>query len=152
MLGLSVGDYLRPASSVICLLNYLRVVESGFQPFLQTSGLPAQNGEKAGKKGWSESSNRRAMSGAWGRNPQPPEASGCGGRTPATENFCIFYLKKAIFSAFNCIICCDNVLCIIQTQNAPMCDNHFPVAHSRLGNGGCGSLAPSRQRVFTDST
>ena len=47
------------------------------------SGLPAQNGEKAGKSGWSESGNRRAMSGAWGRSPQPPEARGYGGRAPS---------------------------------------------------------------------
>ena len=36
---------------------------------------------------------------------------------PAAKKFCIYYLKKVNFSAFNCIICCINVLCTIQTQN-----------------------------------
>ena len=36
------------------------------------------------------------MSGAWGQNPQPPEARGCGAEPPATENFCIFYPEKVI--------------------------------------------------------
>ena len=75
------------------------------------------------------------MSGVWGRSPQPPKARGVGAQPPATENFCIFYLKKIIFSAFNCITYCNNVLCIMQTRNALACDNHFPVAHSGFGRG-----------------
>ena len=86
------------------------------------------------------------MSGTWGRSPQPPEAGGVGAKPPATENFCIFYLKKVIFSAFNCIICCNNVLCTMNytTQNALICHNHFPVAHSGFGNWG----GHNRQRIF----
>ena len=34
---------------------------------------------------------------------------GRGAEPPAAENFCIFYLKKVNFSAFNCTICCNNV-------------------------------------------
>ena len=60
------------------------------------------------------------VSGVWGQNPRRWRQGGVVAEPPATENFCIFYLKKVNFSAFNCIICCNNVLYImhiIQTQN-----------------------------------
>ena len=44
----------------------------------------------------------------WGGSPQLPEARRSG--APAAENFCIFYVKKVNFSAFNRIICCNNIL------------------------------------------
>ena len=45
-----------------------------------------------------------------GLRSKPPAAGGKGVWAPAVQNFCIFYLKKVNFSAFNCIICCNNVL------------------------------------------
>ena len=70
-----------------------------------------------------------------GEAPSRQRQGGVGAEPPATKNFCIFYLKKIIFSAFNYIIYCNNVLCIMQTRNALTCDNHFPVAHSGFGKG-----------------
>ena len=61
----------------------------------------------------------------WGPGGEAPSRQKQGGvraEPPAAENFCIFYLKKVKFSAFNCIICCNNVLCTIQTQNTMTCD------------------------------
>ena len=48
------------------------------------------------------------MSEVWGRSPKLPEARGSG--APAAENFCIFYVKKVNFGAFNCIICGNMIL------------------------------------------
>ena len=56
------------------------------------------------------------------RSPQPPEARGVGVESPVSENFCIFYIKKVIFSAFNCIICCNNVLCTMCYTNTKCSD------------------------------
>ena len=42
---------------------------------------------------------------------------GMGAEPSAAENFCIFYLNKVNFSAFNCIICCNNVLYIMYYTN-----------------------------------
>ena len=47
------------------------------------------------------------MSEVWGRSPKLPEARGSG--APAAENFCIFYVKKLNFSAFNCTMR-DNII------------------------------------------
>ena len=60
----------------------------------EETGLPAKNGEKAGKYGWSDTGNRRAMSGSGGEAPSCRKQGGVGAEPPATENFCIFYLKK----------------------------------------------------------
>ena len=48
------------------------------------------------------------MSEVWGRSPKLPEAKGSG--APVAKIFCIFYVKKVNFSAFNGIICCNNIL------------------------------------------
>ena len=63
----------------------------------------------------------------WGLGAKLPVAvaGGEGGvraEPTATENFCIFYLKKTIFSAFNCIIYCNNVLCIMHYANTKCSD------------------------------
>ena len=80
---------------------------------LSNTGLPAKNGKKAGKSGWSESGNRKAMSSARGcRRQGNVEAE-----PPAAKNFCIFYLKNVNFSASNCTICRKNVLCIMYHTN-----------------------------------
>ena len=42
------------------------------------------------------------------RSLKLPEARRSG--APAAKNVCIFYVKKGNFSAFNCIICCNNIL------------------------------------------
>ena len=73
--------------------------------------------------------------GSGGEAPSRRRQGSVGAKPPAAENFCIFFLKKITFSAFNCIIYCNNVLCIMQTRNALTCDNHFPVAHSGFGKG-----------------
>ena len=70
-----------------------------------------------------------------GKAPSRRKQGGVGAEPPATENFCIFYLKNIIFSVFNCIIYCNNVLCIMQTRNALTRDNHFSGAHSGFGKG-----------------
>ena len=43
--------------------------------------------------------------------------AGSGGGAPAAENFCIFYLKIVNFTASNCKICCNNVLCFTYYTN-----------------------------------
>ena len=60
---------------------------------------------------------------------------GVGAEPPATENFCIFYVKKVTFSAFNCTICCIYLThyAACKHSNALTCDNHFPVAPSGFG-------------------
>ena len=47
---------------------------------------------------------------------------GLGAEPEAAENFCIVSPKKGIFSAFNCIICCDNVLYIMCQTNTKSSD------------------------------
>ena len=56
---------------------------------------------------------------AGGKAPNRCWQGGVWAEPPATENFFIFYLKKAIFSAFNCIIRCNNVLCAMQRRSQP---------------------------------
>ena len=56
--------------------------------------------------------------GSGGEAPSRQSQGGPGAESSAAENSCIFYLSKVNFSAFNCIICCNNVLYIIQTQNS----------------------------------
>ena len=46
-----------------------------------------------------------------GEAPSHRKQEGVGAEPPAPEKFCIFYLKKVIFSAFNCIICYNNFSC-----------------------------------------
>ena len=61
--------------------------------------------------------------GRGGASPRRRKQGGVGAELPpSTENFCIFYLKKAISSAFNCIICCNNVLCSMYYTNAKCSD------------------------------
>ena len=60
--------------------------------------------------------------GRGGAAPSRRKQGGMGAEPPATENFFIFYLKQAIFGAFNCIICCNNVLCTMYYTNAKCSD------------------------------
>ena len=63
-----------------------------------------------------------------GGHGKAPAAGGKGvlGQSPikcwGSENFYIFYLKKAIFSAFNCIICCNKILCTMYYANTKCSD------------------------------
>ena len=88
------------------------------------TGLPAENGEKAGKIGWLESGKMRVMSGAWSKAPRCQRQGGVEAEPPAAEKFRIFYLKKVNFDVFNCIICCNNVLCMtgMYYTNTKYCD------------------------------
>ena len=60
--------------------------------------------------------------GRGGAVPSRRKQGGVGAEPPATENFRIFYLKKAIFSAFNCIICCNKALCAVYHTNVNCSD------------------------------
>ena len=125
--SLSSGDGLRhPLHASAYQGDY----NQGYQPKMVKKPEKVE-GQKKGKGGLCREPGGQAPS---GREPAPSR------RAQFTENFCIFYLKKVIFCVFNCIICCNNalcsLLCIIQTENALTCDNHFPLAHSEFGKGG----------------
>ena len=77
-----------------------------------------------------------------GLGAKPPEARGC------TEIFCIFYLKEVIFSAFNCIICCDNVLCTMYYTNTKCSDMRSTQDLARRGlQSGVWGRSPQLQEV-----
>ena len=71
------------------------------------SELPVKNGEKPEKVGGQKVTTGGLCREQWGVGAEPP----------ATENFCILYLKTVIFSAFNCITCCNNVLSTMHYTN-----------------------------------
>ena len=97
-------------TATICS-HHLHVFEKYCTKYV-ISGLPAKNGEKARKSGWSESGNRKTMSGAWEQSRR---------RQGVVLKFFVFF-TKVIFSAFNCMICCDNVLCTMYYTNTKCSD------------------------------
>ena len=84
--------------------------------------LPAKNGENAKKK----TGDQKVATGGLGAKPPAVGGKGVLGQSPrkcwGSENFYIFSLKKAIFSAFNCIICCNNVLRTMHCANTKCSD------------------------------
>ena len=58
------------------------------------TGLPAKNGEKAGKYGCQKLATGGLCRGSGSEAPSRRKQGGVGAEPPATENFCIFYLKK----------------------------------------------------------